>query len=642
MLPEKICSVPFLSPSNSLPELVHDPGLNRRVCYQSMFSGLKNRPPALVRNDFEMGRQTSFEQPVGRGSWQIRLLSDSKLWFGMNGPGQLACFNPVNEQFESVPEYLPTKPVSHLTDVVEGPDRRLYMPSYPAGNLISYCRESGIFREYPVAEKNHQLYAACVTDEGYIGVLNGLQHGVFRFDLESESISQRSPAHLLGRPEAYSGFTRCGDLFLVKLGRPEGGIEICCFSADDLTFLRSFVVNPPVTSGANIVLDMEGEPFLTVDQGRIYHLDLEKEAFELAYQLPDIPSRGICYFLDSQRILFAGHSQYYGIFDTTSKKFDLQRTEIENPPVGIFSILPFSDGDLYCSAALGLTLTRTSTEGDSEILGLTYNGSGEIYGSAEAEGRIYSVSYTHAVLTAYDPDLPWHPGEASDSNPCNLGSLGQDQYRPVTGIINGPGDLLYVGTLPRYGAKGGALSVIDPRGNTHRTFRNLVQDHSILGLTVDDTYVYVGTSVIADGYIQPAEGDGCLIVFDPSTDRSKFCHVVDGAKSVTTMGCASDRVFFWTDDHDGGNRCFIYDTGRDTIRTFDHGLGKGRPHNRPMIADESGFLYFVHQNRIVKLDPRKEACDVLQSTTSSPILACRGSYLYFSQENELWRIGLQR
>jgi streptogramin lyase len=607
-----------------------------------MFSGLKDQPPALVRNDFEKGRQTSYKQPVGRGSWQIRMLSDSKLWFGMNGPGQLACFNPVSEEFEDVPEYAPTSPVSHLTDVVEGPDNRLYMPSYPAGNLVSFDRQSGEYREFPVAEKNHQLYTACVTDGGQIGILNGLQHGVFRFDPETELISGRSPSHLLGRPNAYSKFTRCGDCFLVTVGSPDNGIEICCFSVDDLTFLKSFVVSPPVTSGANIVLNHNGEPFLTVDQGRIYHLDLERESYEPAYELPYVPSRGICYFLDTQRILFAGHSQYYGTYETASGEFDLRRTEIENPPVGIFSILPSSSGDLYSSAALGLTLTRTSMpEGHSEILGLTYNGSGEIYGSAEAEGRIYSVSYTHAVLTVYDPALPWQPGEGKGSNPRNLGSLGHDQYRPVTGIINGPADLLYVGTLPRYGAKGGALTVVDPRENNHRSYRHLVQDHSVFGLTVDDSYVYVGTSVIADGYIQPAEGDGCLIVFDPSMGRSVSCREVSGAKSITTMGCAGGKVFFWTDDHDGGTRCFIYETDRDVIRIFDPDLGEGRTHNRPMVTDESGNLYFVHQNRIVKLDPLEESCEVLHTAASTPIISCRESHLYFSQDNELWRITLQ-
>jgi|GEM_PF-2547596 streptogramin lyase len=638
LIPQKIGSVPFLAPSNSLPELVHDSRLDRMVCYQSMFSAHKNEPPALVRNDFETHSQASFPQPMGRGSWQIRQLSDTKLWFGMNGPGQLACFDPVSEKFENLPSYEPTRPVSHLTDVVEGPDNRLYMPGYPSGDLVAFDRSSGVYQEYPLVDTNHQLYAACVTDNGHIGVLNGLQHNVYRFDPQTESSSLQSPVHLQGRANAYSRFTRCGDYFLVRVGYPEGGIEICCFAADDLQFLRSFVITPPVISGANIMTDPEGEPFLTVDQGRIYHLDLERGSCEPAYVLPGVPSRGISYFLDSERILFAGHSQYYGIYHIPSDDFDLRRTEIQNPPVGIFSILPTSSGDLYCSAELGLTLTRISSGGSSEVLGLAHSGSGEIYGSAEACGRIYSVSYTHAILTVYDPALPWLPGDAAGSNPRSLGTLGEDQYRPVTGIVNGPGNRLYVGTLPGYGAKGGALTIVDPGNNTLRSHRHLVKDHSVLGLTVDETRVYVGTSVIADGYIEPASGDAHLLVFDPQPEEVVDSYAVAGARSITTMGNRSGKVFFWSDDHDGGTRCFIYDAGVNAIRQFDHGLGDGRTHNRPMVVDDTGVLYFVHRNRIVRLDPKTEVCEIIHTASSPPILACRGSLLFFSHEDELWSL----
>ncbi|MDE2998940.1 MAG: hypothetical protein OXU79_07670 [Gemmatimonadota bacterium] len=638
----KICDVPFLAPSNSTGELIFDPGLGRRVLYQSMFSAVPGRPPALVRTDFERHEYASFAQPDGRGTWKVRLLSDNKLWFGMNGPGQLACFNPKTESWEAVPTHRPSAKNSHLTDVVEGPDGRLYMPGYPSGNCVSFDRGTGEYREVPVAKRNHQLFAACVTDGGHIGILNGLQHGVYALDPRTGEVRVASAPHLTGRPDAYSSFLRLGDQFLVTLGDPEGGIEICRFSALDLRFLDAFVVKTAITSGRNLMASPDGRPFLSVDDGFIYAVDLASRTADLVCRIPHVPSRGNYYFLDEHRLLFAGHSQYYGICDIGTAELDLHRTEIENPPIGIFSVLPASSGNIYCSAHLGLCLTRVEPGMKrADVLGLTYNGSGEIYGSAEAGGNVYSISYTHNVLTAYDPKRPWRPGPEQGDNPRNLGPMGDEQYRPVTGILNGPGNRLYIGSMPDYGARGGALTVVNPEDDSHKSFRHLVPDHSILGLAVGPEHVYVGTSIIADGYIRPARGNARFLIFDPETETVLFEREIDGARSLITMGRGAGRVYFWTDDHDGGSRLFVIRLSDHDVNRVDDPLAGGRPHNRPMVADANGDLFFTHGNRIVRLDPEAAALTVAHTAGpgQNPILAAAGDGILFARGHELWRLG---
>ncbi len=639
----KICDVPFLAPSNSTGELIPDPNLGRPVLYQSMFSAVPGRPPALVRTDFERHEYASFAQPRGRGTWKARLLSDNKIWFGMNGPGQLACFNPITESYEDVPPHSPSTKNSHLTDVVEGPDGRLYMPGYPSGDCVVYDRSTGEYREVAVAESNHQLFAACLTDGGHIGILNGLQHGVYALDPRTDEVTVTSPPHLTGRPDAYSGFLRLGDQFLVTVGHPEGGIEICRFSAMDLNFLGSFVVRTAVTSGRNLMASPEGRLYMSVDDGYLYAIDLKRECAELACRIPRVPSRGNYYLLDEHRVLFAGHSQYYGLCDIRTGELDLHRTEIENPPIGIFSILPTSTGDIYCSAHLGLSLSRVYPASErAEVLGLTYNGSGEIYGSAEAGGNIYSIAYTHNVLTVYDPVRPWRPGPAASDNPRNLGPMGDEQYRPVTGILKGPRNRLYIGSMPDYGARGGALTVVNPSDNSHKSYRHLVPDHSILGLAAGPEHVYLGTSVIADGYIRPAEGNACFLIFDPGSENVLYKLEIEGARSLITMGCASDRVFFWTDDHAGGSRLFACRLSDRVVSAVSTPFTSGRPHNRPMITGTDGDLFFTHGNRIVRLDPRTESLAIAHTTDAgdTPILAGTGGGILFSQRHELWLLTL--
>ena len=637
----RICDVPFLAPSNSTGELLPDPKLGRHVLYQSMFSAVPGRPPALVRTDFECHEYASFAQPRGRGTWKARLLSDNKIWFGMNGPGQLACFNPITEAYEDVPPHNPATENTHLTDVVEGPDGKLYMPGYPSGDCVVYDRSTGEYREVAVEEKDHQLFAACLTDGGRIGILNGLQHGVYALDPRTDEVTVTSPSHLTGRPDAYSGFLRLGDQFLVTLGHPEGGIEICRFSAFDLSFLGSFVVVTAVPSGRNLMASPEGRLYMSVDDGYLYAIDLETESAELACRIPRVPSRGNYYFLNEHRILFAGHLQYYGICDIRTAELDLHRTEIENPPIGIFSILPASTGHVYCSAHLGLSLTRVDPASErAETLGLTYNGSGEIYGSAEAGGSIYSISYTHNVLTVYNPKRPWRPGPTQGDNPRNLGPMGDEQYRPVTGILNGPGNRLYVGSMPDYGARGGALTVVDPTDNSHKSYRHLAPDHSILGLAAGHEHVYLGTSIIADGYIQPAEGDACFLIFDPDSETVLYKEEIGGARSLMTMGCGADRVFFWSDDHEGGNRFFVCRLSDRAVSAVSIPFTGGRPHNRPMITGKSGDLFFTHGNRIVRLNPETASLAIAHTAAAgdTPILAAIGNDVLFSQRHELWRL----
>ena len=638
MTAQKLCDVPFLHPSNSPGELVVDPGLGRKVLYQSMYSGVPGHPPALVRCDFERHEYASFRQPDGRGSWRVRLLSDGKLWFGMNGPGQLACFDPLTERFASVPTYTPSAPTSHLTDVIEGADGRLYMPSFPAGALVAFDRSTAEYQEYPVARKNHQLYAACLADNGCIGVLNGLQHGVYAVDTQSGEVQQRSPGHLFGRAGAYSQFVRYGDEFLLTVGNPRGGLEICRFSAVDLGFVTSFVVSPERTEGPCLFLSPSGDVYLGVDDGLIYAVDLEHGRAEQAWHIPRVPSRGTYHFLDAGHILFAGSAQQYGTYDLVSGEFASHRTDIDNPPVDIFSILPTSSGATYCSAGLGLTLTRVDPQRrDGDILGLVYNGSGEIYGSAEAESRIYSVSYTHATLTVYDPEKPWSPGPEPEDNPRNLGSLGPEQYRPVTGILNGPGGKLYAGTMPGYGARGGALTVVDPSDDTKVCYRHLVPDHSILGLATGPDLAYLGTSVIADGFIEQTDGDASFLLFDPAAGQVLERVSIQGARSVITVGFSSGTVYFWTDDHAGGQRLFRCAGAIDSLREIPHGLGHTRVINRPMVSRPDGLLFFSAAGGIAVLDTATEAVDwAWRGSGNVAYLGSAPDGILFSQGHELW------
>ncbi len=643
MTVEKICDVPFLAPLNdACVALVRDPTSGRPALFASFYSADAKGPPALARVDVETHRSACFRQPEGRGAWQLNQLTDGTLWFGMNGPGQLACFDLRTDTFLPVDRYRPTRPTTHLNAVVEGPDGRLYMPANPSGAVVAHDRAKGAYQEYPVLPDRGDLYDACLTESGAIGVVNGLQHDTYTLDVEDGSVRKTTAPALAGRSNAYSHFFRHDDAFLLLLDNGRDTVEICRYSALDLAFMGSVVLEVPHAGGRDLSRDPNGGLYLSVDGGWLFAVDLAAGTCEVAHRIDGVPSRvPAYYFLDDRHILVTSTTQYYGIYDVESDKLDLRRFAADNPPVDVFSVLEHSSGDVFCSPALGLGLTRVEPEaGQTEVLGLAHDGSGEIYGSAEAEdGKVYSVSYTHAVLTVYDPDQPWQPGRSADANPRNLGPLGNGQYRPVTGIVPGRGGVLCVGTMPEYGARGGALTIVDPRNDTWRVFRHLVPDHSVLGLAAGPNHVYVGTSVIADGFIPPAEGDASLVIFDPDCETVIHSRRIAGARSVVCMGCGAKRLFFWTDDHDGTQRLFCYDMDGDELRRIDGTHRIGRVLSRPMVRTAGDTLCFAHARGITQLDPSSCSTREIWASTKdvAPYLAGSRRGVFFSRGHELWR-----
>ena len=423
----------------------------------------------------------------------------------------------------------------------------------------------------------------------------------------------------------------------------ENSIELCRYSAEDLTWRGSVVIDLPVQSGRSFVVGPGDELHISVDGGALYRIDLSSASAELAYQIPGVPSRATYYILDDERILMAGFSQYYGVYDIGSGTLDLRLAEVANPATRVFSILAHTSGDVLCSASLGVCLTRVDPDtGEAETLGLAHDGSGEIYGSAEANGKVYSISYTHAVLTAYDPTRPWEPGRDEHCNPHNLGPLGECQYRPVTGILNGPSGKLYVGTLPDYGARGGALTIIDPGDDTWQVFRHLVKDHSVTGLAGGPEHVYVGTTTEADNYISPAEGDACLLVFDPRECRVVHQRAVPGAHAVRAIGYAGDKIFFMMEDHTRSEWICVCDAELTAIRRLGHRWRYGDIVRRPMTSTADGKLLFGHLRGIVRIDPEAETLAVIWELApgrkSEVYLAAYGRDVLFSVGNDLFRL----
>jgi len=122
----------------------------------------------------------------------------------------------------------------------------------------------------------------------------------------------------------------------------------------------------------------------------------------------------------------------------------------------IFHVQSGPDKRIYGSSMLPLRLFVYDPENKVlSNLGKASHANGEIYSMGSFDGKLYLGSYPEARLSVFDPKRPLQFGDKEDSNPRDLGSLGEGLYRPRA-MLAGPHGRVYIGGYPDYGLLGGA------------------------------------------------------------------------------------------------------------------------------------------------------------------------------------------
>jgi hypothetical protein len=160
---------------------------------------------------------------------------------------------------------------------------------------------------------------------------------------------------------------------------------------------------------------------------------------------------------------------------------------------------------------------------------------GQIEGYAELNGKMYLGVYPNAALFSYDPKAPWNRTDPSQpNNPLRLLTLGDEQDRPLAMVGVEEVGKLYIGTYPKSGQIGGALSIYEPAANKLEVKRHIVQDHSINTMAYKDGKLYMGTGAM-DGT------GGKLVIYDIENDEKIFETVpVSGKKALSALTWGPD------------------------------------------------------------------------------------------------------
>lgn len=204
---------------------------------------------------------------------------------------------------------------------------------------------------------------------------------------------------------------------------------------------------------------------------------------------------------------------------------------------------------LYGSSVLPLHLfSHDPATGQSVDFGQSTTSTGEVYSLDMMDGLLYYASYTHAVLSVFDPskpfcwgrpdpdnpgavlplkalsDWPCHVGHGADDNPKQLGRMDSIAYRPRD-MCAGPGGKVWVASVPDYGMWGGTLSWYDPKTNRFGgAHRNIYQDCSPYVLTYIEALdrLLVGFSIYAGSGTEPKAVRTGFAAWDPVADRETW------------------------------------------------------------------------------------------------------------------------
>jgi len=303
----------------------------------------------------------------------------------------------------------------------------------------------------------------------------------------------------------------------------------------------------------------------------------------------------------------------------------------------IFVVGAGPDGRIYGSSMLPLRLFVYDPQKYSLTnLGKASMATGEIYSIGSLDDKLYLCSYPEARLSVYDPKKPLRFGEKEESNPRDLGPLGEGQYRPRA-MLTGPHGRVYIGSYPDYGLMGGAISVYDPKKNEKRIYRHIIQNQSIASLTYikKTDLIAAGSSVRGGTGTHAVEKEAKLILWDPKEEKKIFELIpVPEAKTILSLAATVDGILYGITNNE---KVFVFDSEkREVKRIFD--LGFKEPREISLQSGPDGILYGLAKEAIFIIDPKSDQVSLL-AKPSVPItsgMAILGRKIYFGSGANLY------
>jgi hypothetical protein len=259
----------------------------------------------------------------------------------------------------------------------------------------------------------------------------------------------------------------------------------------------------------------------------------------------------------------------------------------------IFLVHRGPDGMVYGSSILPLHLFRYNPgTGELADLGKCSAASGEAYSMANFDGKLFIASYPAAMVSVYDPSMPYRYGAGPEDNPRELGRIDDISYRPRS-TLAGPLGRVWFASLPDYGMWGGPLSWYEPKTGKKGVYHRIAGDGSCYTLAWLEkrNLMAVGTTIQGGTGTRPKVDRALLFLWDYRAEKKVWEGSPDRpVHAFNALVAAPDGMLYGTITGGGAPELFAFDPAKRvfTARTK---LPEGSPLDNGLALGSDGFIY---------------------------------------------------
>ena len=381
--------------------------------------GQYDAPLFLLAVNPDTGEMRQFNGPLSSemGSWGFTVDHEDRIYLGSYYNAHLLRFDPKTEKWDDLGQPAGGRE-SFICSLTTAPDGKIWGGTYPSAKLFSYDPKTGVSEDFDRMDPEQFYCYPTAGDDGLIYcAIQFAKMDIVVFDPE-----KKTKTSLVAEKSREPG--------RVTLVKGKDGKIYSKLSTSDRWFLVE-----------------EGKRLVEVSRSDV----------------PFVPK-----VLPDGRIFYSVDNNILRVEDPVTKERKEIPLRYEAAGTYIFVVGKGPDEKIYGSSMLPLRLFVYDPRNNSLAnLGKASHATGEIYSMSSLNGKLYLCSYPEARLSVYDPSKPLRFGDSEDSNPRDLGLMGEELYRPRA-MITGPHGNVYIGGYPDYGLLGGAIGVYDPERNEKR------------------------------------------------------------------------------------------------------------------------------------------------------------------------------
>lgn len=512
---------------------------------RSFISGSVNGSPAqfAILDAITLEAVKVLEIPNTTSAVALLTGADGNVYIGTTGKGELYRYVPGADRLEYVGK--PIASETHIYDLTNGPDGKIYGVTYPGGKLFEYDTDTGVFRDLgtPVPGEKYARQVLYDANRDLLIVGTGANCRLVEVNLQTGAVSPNLLSDNLSTEEYPNSIDLIGGKLFLQLNKTSTLIVL-----DPVTRTIEYQV---AKASANTLASPDGDMayFFAPADGYLYSYQINEKRLDKVVRLGGYNGWKSVSFVNadpagggSSHILSAWMGYTAALtYDQATGVIRSKNVDVPGQPIEIRSLGKGPDGNIYVSGTQGGTGIYNPNSGGMESRS---SGISQAEGMTNLGSMMYFGIYPQARLTALDTSKPWAPKEVAKMPADSL------QDRPFGMAASEEYGKVFMGSVPQYGQLGGAFAVYNPADASIQTYRNLVQDQSIITLVHKDGKIYGGTSIWgAYGAPSPTQTEGKLFVWDIASGKKELELVpVQGKEAVTSLIIGPDGNIWGFDE----------------------------------------------------------------------------------------------